>query len=75
MDASGSRVAVELIDSESDCRETINSILLQAFHPTATLTPELPNVSDKFSYLFCILFMVLSCALCCVCAVLCNMYV
>ena len=42
---SGSRVAVELIVSESECQETVNSILMKDFHPVSTLTPSLPSVS------------------------------
>ena len=42
---SGSRVSVELIVSESDCQETINSLLMKALHPISTLTPQLPTVS------------------------------
>jgi len=43
MDRSGSRVAVELIVSESECQETVNSILMKDFHPISTLTPNLPS--------------------------------
>ena len=45
MENSGSRVLVELIDSESDGKETINSLLLQELCSEAKLTPVLPEVS------------------------------
>ena len=47
MENSGSRVLVELIDSESDGKETINSLLLQELCSEAKLTPVLPEVSDS----------------------------
>ncbi len=43
MDSSGMRVAIELMDPEAE--ETMNSILLKAYHPVATLVPQLPTVS------------------------------
>lgn len=45
MDSSGMRVSVELMDPEAE--QTINSILLKAFHPVATLVPQLPTVSTS----------------------------
>ncbi len=41
---SGSRVSVELMDSDPAVHETINSILLRATHPISTLEPHLPEV-------------------------------
>ena len=49
MENSGSRVLVELIDSESDGKETINSLLLQELCSEAKLTPVLPEVSGCLS--------------------------
>ena len=46
MENSGTRVSVELIDTESDGRDTINSLLLQELCSKAKLTPILPAVSD-----------------------------
>ena len=51
MENSGSRVLVELIDSESDGKETINSLLLQELCSEAKLTPVLPEVSGCSSSL------------------------
>ena len=45
MDSSGTRVSVELIDTESDGKETINSLLLQELYSEAKLAPTLPPVS------------------------------
>ena len=45
MENSGSRASVELIDSESDGKETINSLLLQELCSEAKLTPVLSEVS------------------------------
>ena len=45
MENSGARVSVELIDSESDGQQTINSLLLQDLCSQAKLTPILPEVS------------------------------
>jgi len=63
MDRSGSRVAVELIVSESECQETVNSILMKDFHPMSTLTPNLPSVSlymytraTLFTWRWCVRF-------------------
>ena len=44
MENSGTRVSVELIDLESDGRDTINSLLLQELCSEAKLTPKLPDV-------------------------------
>ena len=52
MENSASRVLVELIDSESDGKETINSLLLQELCSEAKLTPVLPEVSGCFLSLF-----------------------
>lgn len=61
MDRSGSRVAVELIVSESECQETVNSILMKDFHPISTLAPNLPSVSlytraTLFTWRWCVHF-------------------
>ena len=45
MENSGTRVLVELIDSDSDGKDTINSLLLQRLCPAAVLAPKLPKVS------------------------------
>ena len=45
MENSGTRVSVELIDSDSDGKDTINSLLLQRLCPAAELAPKLPEVS------------------------------
>lgn len=45
--SSGTRVAVELIDSESDSGETINALVMSALHPIETLYPRLPKVRER----------------------------
>ena len=36
---------MELIDSETEGGETINSVIMAALHPVSTLFPKLPKVS------------------------------
>ena len=47
MDSSGTRASVELIDVDSDGKETINSLLLQELCSEAKLAPTLPMVSSQ----------------------------
>ncbi len=42
--SSGTRLAVELIESDSASGDTINSIIMSALHPLDTLRPQLPKV-------------------------------
>ena len=55
MENSGARVSVELIDSESDGQQTINSLLLQDLCSQAKLTPVLPEV---FMYMYMCVYIV-----------------
>ena len=48
--SSGARASVEILDTELDDDETINSKLITKFHPIASLSPQLPDVRTLSSY-------------------------
>ncbi|CAI8001522.1 Tudor domain-containing protein 7 [Geodia barretti] len=46
VDCSGARASVEILDTELDDDETINSKLITNFHPIASLSPQLPEPGE-----------------------------